>query len=57
MCLRLFFSMEVKKRGVKHIGGQLIERKAMRGARLPSFLVQIFHVGIKQREEITRADA
>src|SRR5208283_1823832 len=51
MSLSFVFGMGGEERGVKHVGGQLTEREAMRGAGLLSLFVQIFYGGIEQRED------
>jgi len=51
MSLSFVFGVGGEERGVKHVGGQLIEREAMRGASLMGLFVQILYGGIEQSED------
>src|SRR5271165_5406780 len=50
MSLRLVFGTGGEERGMKHLNGEVVERKAMRRARLESFIVQIFYGRIEKRK-------
>jgi len=51
MSLGLVFGTDGEERGMKQLSGEVIERKAMRRARLESFAVQILYRRIEQSKD------